>query len=660
MQKTKIRDIIFDIESYPNVFCATFMMIDTQQHITFEVSPWKDNWDDYLDFLKRSQNNFVRWVGFNNHAYDYQVLHKLTRHPNLKQKTGAEKAAIAYRISMELIEATREEKFGMTIWDSNHDVPQIDLFKIHHFDNNAKSTSLKKLEFNMRSKKIQDLPYKVGTMLTEEQKKELIKYNVHDVRETLKLYNKTADMIRFREELTNKYEKNFLNHNDTKIGTDYFIMALENAGISCFTRRDGQKKPVQTKRAQIAINDVIFDYVEFQKPQFKAVLNWLRAQTIKETNGVFTEIVIDEELAKYSNPKLVKKKIKNLNCIIDGFQFDFGTGGIHGSIESSIVEEDENHAIIDFDVTSLYPSIAIVNKVYPKHLTHKFCEIYARMKNDRMSYPKGSPENAMLKLALNGVYGNSNNVFSSFFDPQYTMTITINGQLMLCMLAEYYMKIEGLKLIQINTDGITVKIPRDKIPEILKVNNFWQNLTGLELERADYKKMFIRDVNNYIGLYTDGKMKRKGTYEYEKQLHQDQSALIVQKAAEAHLIHGANISDFIKSHPDMYDFMLRTNVPRSSSLILEFDEDTFDVLQNVTRYYVAKQGGQLVKIMPPIRGKIEDRRIKIQDGFLAQPMNDMPDGELNFHHLLNHDWYIAETMKIVAPLYEGALNELME
>ena len=66
----------------------------------------------------------------------------------------------------------------------------------------------------------------------------------------------------------------------------------------------------------------------------------------------------------------------------------------------------------------------------------------------------------MLKLALNGVYGDSNNVFSVFYDPLFTMSITLNGQLLLCLLAENLMEnVPGLKIIQCNTDGITVRIP---------------------------------------------------------------------------------------------------------------------------------------------------------------------------------------------------------
>lgn len=355
----------------------------------------------------------------------------------------------------------------------------------------------------MGSKSIQDLPYPVGTYLDDYQTDELIRYNIHDCSETAKFYEKSKEMIAFREQLTKKYERDFMNHNDTKIGKDYFIMELEKSNIKCFHSGGGQKQPVQTLRPFIRITDIIFDYIKFERPEFNAVLNWLRKQTITQTKGVFTEIDNLGELANYANLKSKKGMVKNLNCVVDGFQFDFGTGGIHGSIDSTIVEADNDFAIIDYDVTSLYPSIAIVNRIFPQHLTVKFCDIYAQMKKDRLSYPKGTPENAMLKLALNGVYGDSNNPHSPFFDPQYTMSITINGQLMLCMLAEKMLAVEGLRILQINTDGITIKVPRDKINAVEYINRQWMGLTGLELERADYSRMWIRDCNNYIAEYID-------------------------------------------------------------------------------------------------------------------------------------------------------------
>ena len=73
---------------------------------------------------------------------------------------------------------------------SDRFVTQIDLFKIHHFDNKARATSLKVLEFNMRSDSIEDLPFRVGTVLTREQVEVLKKYNQHDVSMTKAFYHK--------------------------------------------------------------------------------------------------------------------------------------------------------------------------------------------------------------------------------------------------------------------------------------------------------------------------------------------------------------------------------------------------------------------------------------------------------------------------------------
>lgn len=657
-----MKDLVFDIETYPNLFSICFYNPATDSYKTFEMSAWCNDWNDFRKFVKNCSNGFVRWVGFNNYYFDYQVIHAMLNMFKLGEYNGEQIARAAHKKANELIRSSKDERFTNIIWDNNHMVPQVDLFRIHHFDNMARATSLKVLEFNMRSETIEDLPFDPMVPLTAEQRPVVLKYNKHDVSETYKFYLKSLSMIHFREKLSDKYDKNFINFNDTKIGKEYFIMELEKAGIKCFSLDDEGRKPVQTKRDRIKLREIIFPYIRFERPEFRAVLDWLHDQEITETKGVFTELDDLGNLSKYANLKTVKGKIKNLNCIVDGFQFDFGTGGIHGSVDSTIVEEDAHHAVLDFDVTSLYPSIAIVNSVFPKHMTKKFCEIYGQMKKDRIAYPKGTPENAMLKLALNGVYGDSNNKFSPFYDPQYTMTITINGQLLLCMLAEMLLKIDSVKLIQINTDGVTVKVRRDKIIEVEAVNKKWMEMTKLDLERADYKHMFIRDVNNYLGVYTNGKIKAKGAYEWDALYrpdhknpdsitwHKNHSNVVVQMAVTAHLVEGKNIREFISNHKDPFDFMLRTKVPRSSRLMWGDEQ-----IQNTTRYYMSKNGRQLTKVMPPLAKNPEkERSIKIHDGWKATPINTMREIDD-----IDPEWYAQEAEKLVEPLYSGLLAEMM-
>jgi hypothetical protein len=422
-----------------------------------------------------------------------------------------------------------------------------------------------------------------------------------------------------------------MNHNDTKIGKDYFIMELEKAGVPCYGE---DRKPRQTRRNLIRLNEAVFPYIQFLNPSFQRIHHWFIGQTITETKGIF----------------------KDVEVTLDGFKFVFGLGGIHGSVDSQIVYSDTEYVIRDADVASYYPSLAIANRIYPEHLSDKFCDIYKDVFEQRKLFKKGTPENAMLKLALNGVYGDSNNKYSPFYDPLYTMKITINGQLLLCMLAEHLMQIPGLQMIQINTDGLTVRMPRSVEPMYNLICEWWQQFTLLDLEFADYSRMFIRDVNNYIAEHADGKIKRKGAYCYGDDLewHQNHSSQVVARAAEAALIHGQDIRNFILSHTDKFDFMLRTKVPRSSRLQLEYKDGRHYLLQNITRYCITHDGGSLIKVMPPTPAQVvkaapnqaAERRIGINVGWTVTECNDIHEACAN----INYEYYIQEAEKLVKPL----------
>lgn len=612
---------VHDIENYPNVFLFGAIHALTETTYIFEISHRRDDRQAFYLFTEYLREHRAEEIGYNNLGYDYPVQHSILN--NIMYITNAD----IYKKGDSIINAGDENRFAHMVWEKDWIVPQLDLYKIHHFDNQAKRTSLKTLEFNMRMENIEDLPFTPGTYLTDSQIDTLRQYLIHDLKATLMFYKHSKKLIDFRRELSAKYGRNFMNHNDTKIGKDYFIMELEKSGIQCF--EPGSRKPRQTHRPSIALNSVIFPYVRFEQPEFNRVLNWLRQQVITETKGVFTDLSAD----------------------INGFSFDFGTGGIHGSIESQTIRSTENYVIIDLDVASFYPNLAISNELYPAHLGKQFCTIYKNVYDMRSSYPKGTPENAMLKLALNGVYGDSNNVYSPFYDPAYTMAITINGQLLLCMLAEELLKIPGLSMIQANTDGLTVYVPRVFTGQVEQVRHAWEKLTRLQLEEAIYDVMFIRDVNNYIAVYEGGKkVKRKGAYCHSVDLgwHQNHSMQVVAKAAEAALVHNKDIHDFITSHEDIHDFMLVTKVPRNSKLLWGDKQ-----VQNITRYYVSTDGAPLTKVMPPLAKSLKlnpdapERRMSVCKGWLTTECNDMK----RFNRAtLNYDFYIKEAEKLVAPL----------
>ena len=285
------------------------------------------------------------------------------------------------------------------------------------------------------------------------------------------------------------------------------------------------------------------------------------------------------------------------------------------------------------------------------------------------------------------------------------MTITINGQLLLCMLVNHLVKIPGLTMIQANTDGVTYFCPREHIEHTRALCKWWEDLTCLELEEAQYSRMFVRDVNSYMAEYESGAIKRIGAYAHERMdenpgtrevpYGKDPSALIVAKAAEAALIRGEDIRTFIMNHDDDYDFMCRAKAPRSNKLVMRWPEyDNVEVnLANIIRYYVSKDGGALVKIAPPT-GELGTykRKTKITDEFYHQVIaeisgtgdvvdsagiphderihtknkskhgiremgvcvgwrvTDCSDVKLFDRSTLNYEYYIAEAEKLVLPL----------
>ena len=602
-------DFIYDIETYPNVFTLGVEHCEVPLSWMYEISDVRNDSREIIAFLTHLKQTDSRMVGFNNLGFDYPVLHTLIR-------MGHSDAATLYAKAQAIINSQDDEsKWAHQINPSDRFVEQIDLFKIHHFDNKARATGLKVLEFNMRASSIEDLPFPVGTALTREQIGVLKRYNMHDVKQTKAFYAHTRDMIRFREELSTKYKRDFMNHNDTKIGKDYFVMKLEEAGVPCYDYGSKGRTPRQTKRPVIDLTQAILPWITFQEPEFNRILDWLKHQQITETKGVFTD----------------------LTATINGFTFVFGLGGIHGSVESEVVESDSDYTIIDLDVSSYYPNLAISNKFFPAHLGDTFVEIYKNLYEQRKTYPKTAAENAMLKLALNGVYGDSNNQFSVFYDPLFTMSITLNGQLLLCVLAEGMMQIEGVKVIQVNTDGLTLKVPRENRWLVDLARSAWETRTGLQLEEAVYSHMFIRDVNNYIARYADGRIKRKGAYEHKMGWHQNAGGLVVPKVAEKVLVDGAPIRETVEQWPDKMDFMLRTKVPRSS--YLQWGDER---VQNTSRYYIAKGGKPLFKWMPPLKGKQEWRKIGVESGWGVQVCNDIADATLP----IDFDYYIQEVEKL--------------
>lgn len=699
-----MKNLIWDLETFPNCFTFSAVFENGRGMRTFEISDRKNDLEEMLNFLRNIKTHNFALVGFNSVAFDYPVLHFI-----LEKSKAANQSKKKFNITAQEIYTFVEKMFEdnnpfHAVRENEVMIPQIDLFKIHHFDNKARMTSLKILEVRMLSDDVEDLPFPVGKVLTEDEMDVLVTYNQHDVWQTLKFYNESKKAIEFREKLTKQYGFDCTNFNDTKIGKQYFINRLEKerAGI-CYHMQGRQRKMRQTRRDIIHLKDVMLPYLKFDRPEFKAVHEWFTRQSITETKGVFSDLLESDlgSVAKYAEMSTKRKKINNpldpkdkryepteshiaklrkeqsmgwmedkelkspkgaksyywcynvadtINVVVEGLRYDYGVGGIHACVAAQTILADDKYEIIDADVTSLYPRLSIVNRIYPEHLTGLFCDVYEDVFNTRQTFAKGTAENAVMKLALNGTYGESNNEFSPFYDPQFTMAITVGGQLTISMLIDRLLVIEGIEFVMANTDGVTAKLPRSKRKQYDSICEQWEKDVKLNLEYAEYVALYQRDVNSYIWLKEDGEAKRKGAYEYaDLDWHKDQSALVVRKAVEHELLGKGSAEQFINKHDNKYDFLLATKVPRSSRLVLAMPDGTDVPEQNVCRYYPSEKGGKLIKIMPPLVDGGEERRLGIDVDYNVKVCNNI----LDFDWDLNYAYYINESRKLIDCIKNG-------
>ena len=642
---------IYDIECYRNLFLVVFKNVGTKEYYTFEISQRKNDMINLAKFL--SNNKGCTLIGFNNVYYDYPILHYFIL--QLKKKYNARRLCeTMYRKSVNTINNLRK---GIKKTVEKPLFKNVDLFLINHFNNKAKMVSLKELEFNMRMENIQELPFDWRLPVQVKDLDELVKYCINDVDATYEFYQHCISAIKFRERMSSIYGLDFTNANDVKIGEEILIDALSK---KLNTKREVIKKK-RTHRNIMKIQEIIVSYISFLSVEFNTFLQWWKTKVITETKGQFSDLPLEEvkQIFNFTNQKTRYKntKLAKLNIIYKDFQFDFGTGGIHGIKSPGVWKASDTHELILVDVSSYYPNLCSKNGFHPNHFPKDiFIAIIDMLYEQRMQGKLDNDNEIVkaIKLALNGaLYGKSNDKYSCMYDPQMMMSVCVNGQLLLVMLAEQFLHAD-IEVVQINTDGILIYVHKNKREIVDNLCNDWMNLTSLKLDYDHFDLVAQKDCNNYIARYTNGKIKTKGAaFCYENlEWHKNHSALVIPRAVCEYFLYGTSPEEFITNHAkysnNLYDFFLRVKLQdKTHSLYGRIGEERHK-LQKITRYYVAKQGMYLEKQMPPLKGKTETRISAVEKGFQVIPCNNLRNFTPNeIATNLDHEYYITKAQKII-------------
>lgn len=572
---------VIDIETIANIFTLTAINRSSDEIRTFVIWKNQNQLIDLLEFL----DNIDGMITFNGNNFDYPVIHYILTHGNKLLKYDGERIA---RLIFKEAQFTIQKD-----WPAIREplIKQLDLFAIHHFNNKAKMVSLKKLEMALGFKNVQDMPHDYKEDIsTQEQVDEILAYNLNDVEATKVFYEKTIDKIELRKGIIRQYGIPCLNYSDSKIGEE-LVLDL----YSKHTNQDSNSiKKRRTYRNNFKFIDCIPKYVNFKTKEFIDLFEYIKSIEVGEIKDSF------HYEFEYNN-----------------FIFALGTGGIHGSIKEGIYEEDDEYIIIDSDVASLYPSIAVVNNYYPQHLGEKFCDVYSGILKQRLEAKKSGDKTMAdgYKLSLNSVYGKSNSEFSFLYDPLYTLKTTLTGQMSLCMLSEMlFLAIPEMQMLQINTDGVTSRLPKQYEEVYHIICRDWEKITNLTLEHVNYNKMIIRDVSNYLAIGVDDKVKRKGIFKLHSEMLKDgeyQKAFnmgIVPEALSDYYLNGTPIEETIENCKDIFKFCKSFNTRGNficETLDIDDEDNEYNIeeQQKTIRYYVSKNGKTLRKRGTPLAPK---------------------------------------------------------
>lgn len=633
---------IYDIETLSNVFTYTAKNRDTKELVQFQIWKEKNEIIQLIEHLKKCKG----MIGYNNLNFDYPVIHYIIT--NLAyDENGSKLAKKIYKKAQDVINSVHSQ-----IKEEDVLIQQLDLFRIWHFDNKARITSLKKLEINMNYPNVQDMPYHHSEKLTtQSQVDEVLSYNINDVNATEEFYYKTEDKLNLRKGLLSKYGLRCLNYPDSKIGEELMLQLYCEAT----NQNPSVVKRKRTHRRSFKFIECIPDYIKYETSEFNELLNYIKSIEVTELKESF----------KYS-------------FTYKGFTFDLGTGGIHGCIKPGVYKSTENEVIVDADVASLYPSLAITLGLYPEHLGSEFAEIYEKGIVAPRLEAKKSGDKVMadgFKLSANSVYGKSNSEYSFLCDPLYTLKTTLAGQLALCMLSESLMtRIPESVMLQINTDGLTMIIPKNKRRLYWEICQEWEAKTRLILEYVAYSQMIIRDVNNYIAVAEKtGKVKYKGTFKDNYEMRKDGewqksfSQGIVATSVNKFFLEGKPVEETISECRDIYEFCKTGNTTG------EWKAETFELngsgevinqipQQKNNRYFISNNGVSFRKYTykPDKKtGEMKFTSTEYEAGWKVTMFNKYYEVDDFSKYDINYDYYIKECYKIIHVI-DGTTERLEE
>ena len=468
----------------------------------------------------------------------------------------------------------------------------------------------------------------------------MLHYNKNDVYLVCEIARQKPDEIKLRYSLGAAFNLNLLCAARSSIADKLlYKFYSERSGLSVDKFKD-----LRTQRTALSFNKIIFPHICFKTKQLQDLLEDMKKVVIYRTNKDAFEKVIQ----------------------FYGTTYTIATGGLHSQDRPAVLTSTDKYTYVHYDISSFYPSVMVAYNIAPKHLNNNvFVKMVDYFRLTRIKCKHTKDEDGLvvagvhnklaaeaLKIVINAIYGKFGFEMFFLFDRFAQMQVTINGQLMVMMVVEA-LELDGIHVVSANTDGIIVKLPKDKEEDFKRITDDWcaQNKLGADSER--YKLFVTRDINNYFDIQSNDKVEYKGGLDpkqYLKDLKKGYDMPVVAKAVFEYFAHGTPVMETLRNHKDILDFCKTQNVGKQFEVVYQKVENgkVIDIRsQRHVRFYVSTKGVIIMK-----ENVNSNQRSVLASGKPVIILNKLDDKDISLRNI-DYKYYYEEAYKIINPIKLG-------
>lgn len=600
-----MKKLYYDFEVYPNLWLVVFK---DDRGRKLSISSRDENLSP-LKRLKDNRDNYI-FIGFNNNRYDTVMLNYLLENFDKKTRNGQEQDM--YAMSVEIVEQNTYFRKIMVDYNTPMKTYEIDISNFL-----PRGISAKEMACRLHHPILETLPFDPHKEIEEEDIAHLETYCENDVDIVIKIANEVVgNKIQVVLDVIDYW------------GLDKALMRGTLSGIveTALVDENLKSNPPSTWRYLPPVD------FNFKLQEFKDV---------EET---------------YRGLLLTPNYSFHLKFDIGNMEASFGMGGAHGAVKKSYFEN-----LIDIDVDQFYPVIMYKYDLLTNTIKDK--ENYGKLIEDKKRYAReGDDRVKAVKESINAVYGRMGFDNSKLYAPDKLYATTITGQLLQLRLIED-LTISGYEVVYLNTDGLTILDNGDD--SYKTIVHEWAEEFGVEYKTVFFKRAYYRDVNNFIAEAEDGELKRKGDLSVDSNKKTSSFGKIATNAVVEHLIHGANIREYIHQGDDLRDFMMYHKYNRGLSVFLQ-EKDELINLTNVVRYVIIEDVENAIVFRKEDKETLEHR--KYNKNVKLVPSFEVVDGKVPLVDGLDKEAYVKIAFDILYkvtgtdiednPYIENILNTL--